>query len=80
MYDRCVYHCFTDDRIWASLGKAGIKVARHETSDDITPQLWHDRHTTAKVKVQREWHNQLITYYATKMDSTVRWDQQSTLG
>ena len=23
-YDRCVYHCFTDDRIWASLGRACV--------------------------------------------------------
>ena len=28
MYDRCVYHCFTDGRIWASLGKAGITESR----------------------------------------------------
>ena len=43
--------------------------------ENITPQLWHD-----VTPQQREWQNQLITYYATKMDSTVRWDQQSTLG
>ena len=29
IYDRWVYHCFTDGRIWASLGKAGItRIAR----------------------------------------------------
>ena len=24
MYDRCVYHCFTDGRIWASLGRVCV--------------------------------------------------------
>ena len=28
IYDRWVYHCFTDGRIWASLGKAGNKKMR----------------------------------------------------
>ena len=28
MYDGCVYHCFTDGRIWANLGKAGIQKSR----------------------------------------------------
>ena len=34
MYDRWVYHCFTDGRIWASLGKAGIRKS-HTTLGEI---------------------------------------------
>ena len=41
MYDRCVYHCFTDGRIWASLGKAGItRIAynfRRDRTTDVRP-------------------------------------------
>ena len=34
MYDRWVYHCFTDGRIWASLGKAGITRTGMRPLDD----------------------------------------------
>ena len=34
MYDRWVYHCFTGGRIWASLGKAGIRKS-HTTLGEI---------------------------------------------
>ena len=33
MYDRWVYHCFTDGRIWASLGRVGIEKS-HTTSGE----------------------------------------------
>ena len=34
MYDRWVYHCFTNGRIWASLGRAGIRKS-HTTLGEI---------------------------------------------
>ena len=36
MYDRWVYHCFTDGRIWASLGKAGITIIAYNFRRDRT--------------------------------------------
>ena len=39
-FDRCVYHCLTEGRIWASLGKAGItKIAYDFRRDRTTSQL-----------------------------------------
>ena len=34
MYDRWFYHCFTGGRIWASLGRAGIRKS-HTTLGEI---------------------------------------------
>ena len=39
MYDRCVYHCFTDGRIWASLGKAGITRIAYDFRRDRTTDM-----------------------------------------
>ena len=35
MYDRWVYYCFTDGRIWASLGKAGIEKSYTTSGENL---------------------------------------------
>ena len=39
IYDRWVYHCFTDGKIWASLGKAGITRISYNFRRDHTTDM-----------------------------------------
>ena len=52
IYDRCVCHCFTDDRIWASLAEC--------VCHDVTPQLWRrleGKRSIQGIAVTSRWRN-----------------------